>query len=397
MKTICHRIANLGLVAALVTTLTSSSSAQTRWDAPDARTRGTSLSQGAGLWQGSDWLGDANQQQSEWQLGLTGENTEVGIRVRTVAPGSAAARARIEPDDVIVNVNGFQVGIVEGRLYDLSEELARRANDRGVVSLVIQDHRSLRLARVSVQLDSSKQTVKGLISYRGRSLPSDAIVTVEIQNVSRPFYQVRHGQTVFRANSASDMPFEIAYDPNYIDSQDVYQVRATVSSGGRILLDARPQRVLTHGNPSSVRLQLQPLTNTGLASGGTTPPIGTGGGNGVVTAGYPNFNRNEVDDRIIAMYRRYLMRDPTFLELAALRSTPGIIERLDQMPLELMAAQEYFDAAGNNNRVWLDAVFREIVKRSPSSTELEQWMQRYASLRYSRTALLQQLYGQVRR
>ena len=96
------------------------------------------------------------------------------------------------------------------------------------------------------------------------------------------------------------------------------------------------------------------------------------------------------------MYRRYLRRDPTYLELAALRATPGIVDRLQTMPLELMAAQEYFDAAGNNNRVWLESVFQEIVKRPASPAELDQWMQRYASLGYSRMALLEQLNAQAK-
>ena len=67
------------------------------------------------------------------------------------------------------------------------------------------------------------------------------------------------------------------------------------------------------------------------------------------------------------------------------------------MPLELMAAQEYFDLAGNNNLVWLEKVFQEIVKKRPSQIELDQWMRRYADLRYSRTELLRQLNSQVRR
>lgn len=395
MERICGRLSICCLAAALTVVLAPSLCAQTRWNDNDDRSRVTPFLQGSGLWQGSDWLGNSNQQQADWQLGVTGDNTNTGVVIRSVAPGSAAAKARLESGDTILNVNGFQVGMVDGRLYDLSEELVRRADSNGAVTLIVQDNRTLRMAQVRVQLDSSSQSLTGLVSYRGRSrLPADAVVTVEIDNVSRPYYQVRHGQTAFRA-SPSDMPFEIAYDPNYIDPQDNYQVHATVTSGGRIILASRAQTVLTNGNPSNVRLELVPIGDgsfVGVGSGGST---GNGNGGGVVTAGYPDFDRNAIDDRITAMYRRYLLREPTFLELAALRSTPGIIDRLDTLPLELMAAQEYFDAAGNNSRVWLDAVFREIVKRQPTTTELEQWMQRYNSLRSSRTELLRQLYAQA--
>ena len=75
----------------------------------------------------------------------------MGVRVRSVTPGSAASRARIEVGDSIVTVNGYQVGMVQGRLYDLSEEISRRADASGAVTLVVQDHRTSALASVRVQ------------------------------------------------------------------------------------------------------------------------------------------------------------------------------------------------------------------------------------------------------
>ena len=305
--------------------------------------------------------------------------------VQEVQRGSAADRARIEVGDVIVSVAGYQVGLVEDRLYQLSEEINRRASETGAVTLLIQDHRSYGLASVRIQLDQGQQSLSGELTFDRRiRLPSDATVTVSIENVSRPFYQVHHGTISFRPTTTSNsIPFEISYDPAYVDSQDVYQVRATVTSGGRTIMHTTvPQRVLTRGNPSQVRLTLQSIEQ-----------LASSGGGGVVTAGYPNYN--QIDDQLVAMYRRYLKRDPGILELAALRNFPNIENRLDSIPIELMAAQEYFDAAGNNNRVWLAKVFQEIVGRPADLSEQEQWMQRYAELRFSRTELLRQLYSQV--
>ena len=354
---------------------------QVGWKGNDERQRG--YASAGTLWQGNDWLGGGGtQQRSQWRLGVTGDNVDVGVLVRRVSPGSAAARANIEVGDVIVSVGGYQVGMVDGRLYDLAEEINRQADSDGNVAMVIQDHRSLRLSSVRVKLGSSQQSLTGQLVYRDRTpFPSDAIVTVQIENLTRPYYTVRNGQAVFRPSAAGTIPFEISYDPSYIHAQDTYQVRAFVTSRGRTILDTlQPQRVLTNGNPSFVRLR--------LASIGS---IANNPGNGVVTAGYPNFNA--VDDQLVQLYRRYLGRTPSVLELAALRSTPDIQRRLEQMPLELMAAQEYFDAAGNNNRVWLEKVFGEIVRRQPTRSELEQWLNRYADLRFSRTELLRQLYS----
>jgi uncharacterized lipoprotein YbaY len=362
--------------------------AQDRWASADARTRGVQQNDVGSKWQGGSWLGGGSVARRQWRLGVEGFETETGVLVRSVTPRSAAQLARIEADDVIIAVEGFQVGIVAGRLYDLNDELNRRANANGVVTLLVQDHISGRLASIRAQLDGNQNSLTGTLIHNGRvPLPSDAIVTVEIENVTRPHYQVRQGNHAFRPTVANNIPFEIAYDPSFIDPQDTYRVRAFVSSGGRTILSTpSPQNVLTRGNPNQARLTLAPV-ETSLVGGNTTP--------GVITAGYPNYNT--LNERITDMYMQYLGRRPTTLELAALRATPGIESRLDLMPLELMAAQEYFDLAGNNDVVWLQKVFQEIVKKRPSQTELDQWMRRYSDLRFSRTELLRQLNSQVRR
>lgn len=378
-RSVCWQVYALALIVCCV----SQTFAQTRFDDSTDRDRSFGFSGLGSNWQGSNWLGGTTTQTRQWRLGVSGDNTETGVLVRDVSNNSAASRARIEAGDLIVNVSGFQVGMVGGRLYDLVEEINRRADTSGFVTLVVQDHRSGRLASVRVKLDDHQALISGTLVYRERNpLPSDAVVTVQIENVSRPYYTVRGGQTTFRPNSGTNIPFEIAYDPAYIWPQDTYQVRAFVTSGGRTIMDTpQPQRIL-NGNPSNqVRLQLASLL--------FTPSSGS-----VISAGYPNYN--EIDDRLITMYRKYLKRDPTIIELAALRATPGIETRLASMPLELMAAQEYFDAVGNNNSVWLERVFKELVGRNPTSAELQQWMQRYSDLRFSRTELLRQLQLAVR-
>lgn len=353
---------------------------QTRWDnSSGGRERtNTSATQGS-LWQGGDWLGTQTQQPRRWRLGVTGDNKQTGVLVRQVTSGSSAGRARIEAGDLIVNVAGFQVGMVEGRLYDLAEEINRRADTNGYVTLVVQDHNTGQLASVPVQLDNHDTRLTGVLSYRERSpLPSDAVVTVQIENLTRPYFIVGNGSVQFRPSPGASIPFEIAYDANYINPQDTYQVRAQVTSGGRTILETQqPQRVLTGGAPNQVQLVL-------------TPVAGVGNG-GVVAAGYSNYNA--IDDRLKSMYRKYLNREPLAVELAALRLLPGIESRLESLPLDIMAGQEYFDAAGNNNAVWLERVFAQIVKRPPNQSELQQWMQRYADLGNSRTDMLRQLYS----
>jgi uncharacterized lipoprotein YbaY len=321
-------------------------------------------------------------QPTDWHLGVRVNSTETGVLITDVTPGSAGERARLERDDLIIAVGGYQVGIIDGLLYDLGDELRRRADATGAVSILVQDHNNGRIANVRVQLDGNTTTLSGDLVFRERfQLPTDSVVTVRIVNVSRPYAAVRNGEASFRPTTSNTIPFEIAYDQNYISPDDLYEVRASVVSGGReIMQSAQAQPVITRGNPTKVRLNLV-SSSIGLVS---SP------GSSVVTAGYPNYNA--ATDQITKIYRDYLGRNPTNGELAALQFAPNIQTKLSTLPIELMAQQEFYDRTGNNNQVWLQQVFTMIVGKQPTPAEYEQWNRRFAELRYSRTELLRQLY-----
>lgn len=370
-------------------------SAQIRFGDPSSRERTMEFGiapnwQNAGSWaSGTELI-----QQQDWKLGVTADNTETGVVVRQVTQGSSANRARLEVGDVIIAVGGYQVGLIDGGLFDLGEELRRRADNQGNVTLLVQDHRNGRLASVRVQLDENQSTLRGEVVYRERmALPNDALVSVVLENLTRPFYTVRNGQVVLRAANQSVIPFEMQYDPTYIQPQDIYQVRATITSGGRTILDTRqPPRVLTQGNPSQVQLVLSPTVQTPTFPANTTL---TATGSPVVTAGYPNMNL--VQDQLTQFYRQFLGRDPWPSEVAVWNLTPATANRMSTLPIEIMGSQEYFDRVGNNNESWFAQVFQNIVGKAPTTQELTLWMQRFRDLRYSRTDLLRQLNGVVRR
>ncbi len=360
--------------------------AQTRFDQGATRDRAMAPLFGGtssiGGWQSGQWLNSTLNQPTDWHLGVRVNNTDAGVLVTDVTPGSAGERARLERDDLIIAVGGYQVGYIDGLLYDLGDELRRRADSTGAVSMLVQDHNNGRIANVRVQLDGNSTSLTGELVFRERlPLPSDSIVTVRIVNVTRPYAAVRNGEVSFRPTSTNTIPFEIAYDPTYISPEDSYEVRASILSGGReILQTVQPQLVITRGNPNKVRLNLSSST----AAVASTP------GSSVITAGYPNYN--SATDQIIKIYRDYLGRNPTNGELAALQFAPNIQAKLTNLPIELMAQQEFYDRTGNNNQVWLQQVFSIIVGKQPTQAEYDQWSRRFAELRYSRTELLRQLY-----
>jgi len=200
-------------------------------------------------------------------------------------------------------------------------------------------------------------------------------------NVALPYAAVRNGEISFRPTTTNSIPFEIAYDQNYISPDDIYEVRGSIVSGGReILQTVQAQPVITRGNPSKVRLNMV-ATAAALASNPGSP---------VVTAGYPNYNA--ATDQITKIYRDYLGRNPTNGELAALQFAPNMQTKLSRLPIELMAQQEFYDRSGNNNQAWLQQVFARIVGKQLTQTEFDQWNRRLSELGNSRTALLEQLY-----
>jgi uncharacterized lipoprotein YbaY len=258
------------------------------------------------------------------------------------------------------------------------------------VRLLLQDGQTGRLASVRIQLDRQSQRLSGTIQS-SQPLPPDALVTVQIENLTRPQWVVRNGQRAFSAPNQKTIPFEIAYDPLYVSSEDVYQVRAFVTSQGRnIMFTPQPVRVLTQGNPSRVDLRLDEVASI-PASTTSAGSVGTAG----TLTGFANYN--QLDDEVIRIYRLYLGRAPSPAELAAARILGNDLKTLtDRLPLKLMASAEYFDLARNDNDFWLNNVFGVIVGRQPSPAEMTRWKQRFAELRHSRTELLRQLHQQAR-
>jgi hypothetical protein len=89
----------------------------------------------------------------EWKLGVWVYNSDSGVVISRVQPGSAAERQGLERGDRIVSVGGYQVGYVGDHLYPLGYELQRQAGRHGNVLLLVQNVRNSELASFDVRLD----------------------------------------------------------------------------------------------------------------------------------------------------------------------------------------------------------------------------------------------------
>ena len=334
-------------------------------------------------WQNGNWLSSTLAPVQDWKLGVQCDDLDTGVYIRQVAPGSAAARASLEVSDIIVAVGGQQVGTVDGRYVDFSGEIRRRADQYGNVSLLVQDGRTGRLTSIRVQLDGNQNSVRGVIVRRDRSaLPSDATVTVSLENVTRSYYAVRNGQVTFLASAQNNIPFEINYDPTYIDAADQYELKAQIVSANRVIY-ATNQPVRIFGGAPTDNLQIEVVPTQTTAAYPTNWPV--------VTAGYGSSVSDTLASQFVQIYRRYLGRDPYPIEMVALTASRNPQSEVDALPLTLMAGQQYYDAVGNNNALWMTSVFQQIIGRPPSTQERDQWLQYFNNLRGSRMEVLRQL------
>ncbi len=68
------------------------------------------------------------------QLGVVLENTTTGVVIQSVLPGSIAEANGLGVGDVIVAVSGYQVGIVNDKVYDAVDEIQKRMGPMAVAT-----------------------------------------------------------------------------------------------------------------------------------------------------------------------------------------------------------------------------------------------------------------------
>ncbi len=131
--------------------------------------------------------------------------------------------------------------------------------------------------------------LSGDVFYRERvALPPNAVLEISLVDVTRPggLGELVASMQV-RPNRQVPIPFEIRYGDDDVDPRRSYAVRANILADGRLLfVNARPQRVLTLGHPSSVRILMAAVMS--VASAGDNGMVGQEwlaediGGRGVV-------------------------------------------------------------------------------------------------------------------
>lgn len=297
-----------------------------------------------------------------WRLGVYSRDTDTGVRIEQVVQGSAANRAHLEAQDVIIAVNGYQVGWVTGALFDCSTEFERRADNDGWVALLVQNHRDGKLVNVPVQLESRMQNIQGTLGLDPRQLPKNAIVQVELREIVRPEAPpVTVASTRVADVSKYPIPFKIEYDPLQVDSRRSYVVTANVTNNGQLLFETRQTYpVLAPGQPKQVALALDRVQINNQIPQPRTP-----------------MDRNQQMAQIRQWFRDYLQRNPTQNELTLWMQALDNGYSLPDVQVELLSQNQVFNQVNRDKQQYIVQLHRFMIGRDPTPEELSYWVAKY--------------------
>jgi uncharacterized lipoprotein YbaY len=303
--------------------------------------------------------GDHSHQPARWKLGVYSKDTDTGVRIMQVVPNSAAQRAGIEAEDIIVCVAGYQVGYVNGVPYDCGREFERNADTDGWVTILVRNHRDGRLVNLPIQLDARFDRVDGSITYREHySLPRDAVTTVELREILRPGAPpVTLARKTVTGVTTAPIPFSLDFDPSQIDPRRSYVLHATITSGNHTLFTTRRSfPVINQGGTKNVALLVESAVST--------------------QPGNPYVNRDQQIEQIVQWYREYLHRDPRAPELYVWQSHVDRGNSLYDAQAQILSTPEFYNRCDSNDVKYVQQLHESILGKQPTQEELAYWLDR---------------------
>jgi uncharacterized lipoprotein YbaY len=330
----------------------------------------------------------------QWKLGVVVRNTDLGAIVQTVEPNSAAQTAGIIPGDSIIAVSGTRIGEFDGRVVDIGEEIKRYVDSLGRVPLLIQDSRTRALRSSVVTLTSAATALSGSVSLADRgSLPIGSVLTIQLQNLTRPFYEVAGGKTVLKAEGTGPFRFDLFIDPRYLTPSDQYQLTAFVSSNNQVVYNLRqPVLVPVQGLNQLYNLALDRPYTPPPASVATTPnsfpansfPANsfTPVGGGVVTASLPaapSLPGQVSTDALNQVFVSLLGRQPSSRELIAWQDYMQQGHTLNDVAAKIMASPQFRERYATD-QAYVQQVIQTLTGKLATSNDVNYWVGRMTAL-----------------
>jgi uncharacterized lipoprotein YbaY len=251
-------------------------------------------------------------------------------------------------------VGGYQVGYVGDRLFDVGDEIARRVDATGGLTLLVRDGRTAALENVPVRFGAASRGISGRIFGPDRTrLPASAVIAVRVLDVTYPQWQnvvVAQGQM-----AAAELPTTYRLDLPVLQANHRYAVEARVEHGGQIMMQTGQPTPLTAVD----REQQVDLVLVGQQpSPGPQPSLQP---------------RDQIDQWI----RTYLGRAPRNFETEVWMAELYRGRSLTNVQAGLLSSSELFERCGRSRDLYVSEVFRLLYGRPPTAPELANLQARY--------------------
>ncbi len=312
----------------------------------------------------------------DWKLGVLIQNTDAGAVITQVAPGSAGQQAGLQPNDIIIAVGGARIGTFDNRIIELADEIRRNADAMGRVSLLVFNSRQRMINPLSVSMNTTSSTLTGTVATRDRSqLPYGAALTVQLQYVSKPFYEIAGGKSTTRADGVGPYGFELYFDPRYIDPREQYQLAASISVGNQLMYGlAQPILVDINNLGQPMNFILENATG-GQAFGNPGQSPFSPGSLGNVSAGYPG---TYTPDMLNNLFFQLLGRAPSAREVVAWGAYIQQGKSINDLKVKLLSSSQFRDRFPNE-AAYVQQLITSLTNRVPDQQELAFWMTRLQS------------------
>lgn len=298
-----------------------------------------------------------------YRLGVRVRNSDTGVVLTSVEPGLPAQRAGLEAGDTIISVAGYQVGYVDGRLYDLGDEIARRVDRREQVTMLVQNSRNARLVNITVDFSvgggASVLSVSGTITTRNSvNLSRNAILTIRLLDITHGHWQHVPIQTTGQQISRRwPIDYQINVRADRVQPGHRYAVEAEVSDQNRTILE-------------------------------TASPVPLAGSRKVDLLLVPAKGRPgdiSFEDQVTQWYQQYLGRFPTPREMLSWRAELERGGSMGDVQAGILSSSEYFQRNNNDRDSYVRDIYGKLTGKDPTAEqqqELKSQLEKQNDVRY---------------
>jgi hypothetical protein len=342
----------------------------------EGRSRGPASDQGSfspgpgGV--GPRYWQDDDYRPNRRQLGVQVRNLETGVQLTSVARGGVADRNGLSQGDIIVTVAGYQVGYVDGLLYDLGDELARNVDRRGRVTLLVLRNRDGRLLNNTIDFtdpssgggggSSDQISVRGIIENRTNARLSPAAIQIaRILDVAGG-----EGRYYVVARQVDQKPGQFPLD---------FNIGFTSRPGRKYAAQA-----FIYDGPRMYVTDLEPF------------PARPNNLNRVTLRA----NREQAVFDPTSWYRSHLGRNPSSREAAAWREQLEDGQSQEEIEAQILGGSEAYDRRGANPDAYVRDVAKSATGKEPTQDQIRRFTEQLKQPGANRSSVVEQMLKALR-